>query len=117
MLVEADVQDDASMDKHFRDLEKRMGGSWILSSMPSPIRTKASWQGDSVKTSRANFKSSLDISCYSLIDVARRARPLMKNGGTILTLTYQGSNRIIPYYNVMGVAKAALESAMPLSGE
>ena len=61
--------------------------------------------------SRENFKNSLTISCYSLIDVARRARPMMsENGGTMLTLTYQGSNKVTPFYNVMGVAKAALES-------
>ena len=63
-------------------------------------------------TSRENFKHSLDISAYSFIEIARRAHPLMKeNGGTLLTLTYQGSNRVVPNYNVMGVAKAALESA------
>ncbi|MDP5349426.1 MAG: SDR family oxidoreductase, partial [Paracoccaceae bacterium] len=66
-----------------------------------------------LNTSRANFRNSLDISCYSLIEVARRAHPLMvEHGGTILTLTYQGSNRVTPFYNVMGVAKAALESAV-----
>ncbi len=69
--------------------------------------------GRFLNTSRANFRNSLDISCYSLIEVARRAHPLMvENGGTILTLTYQGSNRVTPFYNVMGVAKAALESAV-----
>ena len=54
----------------------------------------------------------MDISCYSLIEVARRAAPKMTNGGTILTLTYGGSNRVTPFYNVMGVAKAALESSV-----
>ena len=68
--------------------------------------------GRFVDTTRANFKNSLDISCYSLIEVSRRASELMPDGGTILTLTYQGSNRVTPFYNVMGVAKAALESAV-----
>ena len=68
--------------------------------------------GRFINTSRENFKNSLDISCYSLIEVSRRAVPMMKNGGTILTLTYQGSTRVTPYYNVMGVAKAALESTV-----
>ncbi|MGB0440400.1 MAG: SDR family oxidoreductase [Paracoccaceae bacterium] len=65
-----------------------------------------------INTSRANFKHSMDISAYSFIEVARRAHPMMcEQGGTLMTLTYQGSNRVVPNYNVMGVAKAALESA------
>jgi enoyl-[acyl-carrier protein] reductase I len=65
-----------------------------------------------LNTSRANFKHSLEISAYSFIEVARRAYPMMKDqGGCLLTLTYQGSNKVVPNYNVMGVAKAALESA------
>ncbi len=111
VLVEADVQDDASMDNTFATLKKEWGHlDFVVHAIA--YSDKSELAGRFSETSRANFKSSLDISCYSLIDVARRARPLMKNGGTILTLTYQGSNRIIPYYNVMGVAKAALESAM-----
>ena len=57
------------------------------------------------------------ISCHSLIDIARRARPLMAGGGTILTMTYQGSNRVTPHYNVMGVAKAALEASVRYMAE
>ena len=68
--------------------------------------------GRFVNTTRGNFLNSLNISCFSFIDVARRAEPLMANGGTLLTLTFQGSNRVSPNYNVMGVAKAALESAV-----
>jgi len=67
--------------------------------------------GRFLNTSRENFKNSMDISAYSFVEVARRAHPLMvENGGTLMTLTFQGSNRVIPNYNVMGVAKAALES-------
>jgi len=73
---------------------------------------KAELQGRFVDTSRENFRTSLTISCHSLIDVARRARPLMTDGGSIITLTYQGSTRVTPNYNVMGVAKAALEAAV-----
>ena len=65
-----------------------------------------------MNTSRANFLNSLNISCYSFIDVGRRAAELMPEGGTLLTLTYQGSNRVTPFYNVMGVAKAALEASV-----
>ncbi|MDB2552664.1 SDR family oxidoreductase, partial [Paracoccus sp. (in: a-proteobacteria)] len=68
--------------------------------------------GRFLNTSRANFKHSLDISCYSLIEIARRAHPLMAEGGSLITLTYGGSNRVTPFYNVMGVAKAALESSV-----
>jgi enoyl-[acyl-carrier protein] reductase I len=64
-----------------------------------------------MNTTRENFKNSLDISSYSFVEIARRAHPLMiDNGGTLLTVTYQGSNRVTPFYNVMGVAKAALEA-------
>jgi len=64
------------------------------------------------ETGKAQFLRAVDISCYSLIDLTRRARAMMGQGGTVLTLTYQGSNRVTPNYNVMGVAKAALESTV-----
>ena len=73
---------------------------------------KAELDGRFLDTSRANFLNSLDISCYSLVDLTRRAAPLMTAGGSILTLTYLGAQRVTPHYNVMGVAKAALESAV-----
>jgi len=68
--------------------------------------------GRFVNTSRSNFKNSLDISCYSFIEVSRRAAEMMPNGGTLLTLTFDGSQRVTPFYNVMGVAKAALEASV-----
>ena len=74
---------------------------------------KDALQGDFVEnTSRENFKNSLSISCFSFIDIARRSLPLMPQGGSLITLTYQGSNRVSPFYNVMGAAKAALESSV-----
>ena len=73
---------------------------------------RAELTGRFIDTSLMNFTNSMAISCYSLIDVARRSRALMPNGGTVLTMTYQGSHRVTPYYNVMGVAKAALESTV-----
>ena len=74
---------------------------------------KSELTGRFINTSRENFKHSLEISAYSLIDMAKMARPMMlENGGSIITLTYQGSQKATPWYNVMGVAKAALESAM-----
>ena len=94
LLLDADVMDDASLDRLFAD--------------------KSELTGRFVDTGRDNFRTSLIISCHSLIDLARRARPLMMRagGGSIVTLTYQGSQRVTPHYNVMGVAKAALEAAV-----
>src|SRR5690554_333445 len=109
-MVDVDVTDDASLDAGFEAL----GARWpTIDFLVHAIAfsDKSELTGRILNTSRANFKRSLDISCYSSIDVARRAHPMMQeNGGTLLTLTYQGSNRVVPSYNVMGVAKAALES-------
>ncbi|MCA1337214.1 enoyl-ACP reductase [Pseudooceanicola marinus] len=110
-LLDVDVSDDASMDAAFADLKAKWGTlDFVVHAIA--YSDKAELSGRFINTSRNNFKHSLDISCYSLIDVARRAAPMMTEGGAILTLTYQGSNKVTPYYNVMGVAKAALESAV-----
>ncbi len=111
LLLDVDVTDDASLDAGFAKLAERWGRLDILVHAIA-FSSKDELTGRFVDTSRANFKNSLDISCYSLIEVARRSRPLMQTGGTVLTLTYGGSNRVTPFYNVMGVAKAALESAV-----
>ena len=111
ILVDVDVTDDASMDAAFEVLADRWGSlDFVVHSIAYSDKNELT--GRFVETSRANFKNSLDISCYSFVDVARRARLLMTNGGTLITLTYMGSNRVQPNYNVMGVAKAALESAV-----
>ena len=111
-MVDVDVTDDASLDAAFAALGARWPTiDFVVHAIA--FSDKNELTGRFLNTSRANFRNSLDISCYSLIEVARRAHPLMvENGGTILTLTYQGSNRVTPFYNVMGVAKAALESAV-----
>ncbi len=111
LLLDVDVTDDESLDAAFAGLAERWGRLDILVHAIA-FSSKDELTGRFVDTSRANFKNSLDISCYSLIEVARRSRPLMHEGGTVLTLTYGGSNRVTPFYNVMGVAKAALESAV-----
>jgi enoyl-[acyl-carrier protein] reductase I len=110
-LVDADVTDDASIDRAFGMIADRWGRLDILIHAIA-YSDKHELQGRFINTTRENFKTSMVISCYSLIDVARRARPLMTEGGSIVTLTYQGSTRVTPHYNVMGVAKAALESAV-----
>ena len=111
LLLDVDVTDEASLDAAFAALGDRWGRLDFLVHAIA-FSDKAELSGRFIDTSKENFRNSLTISCYSLIDVARRAMPLMTEGGTILTLTYQGSNRVTPYYNVMGVAKAALESAV-----
>ncbi len=111
LLVDVDVTDDASLDACFGKIEEEWGKlDFVVHAIA--FSDKNELAGRFIDTSRENFKNSLTISCYSLIDVARRAEPLMTDGGTILTLTYLGSNRVTPFYNVMGVAKAALESAV-----
>ena len=110
IMVDVDVTDDASLDAAFDLLKGRWGTlDFIGHAIACP--DKAELPGCFITSSRDNFKHSLSISCYSFIDVARRGAELMPDGGTLLTLTYQGSNRVTPFYNVMGVAKAALESA------
>ena len=109
-MVDVDVTDDASLDAAFEQLAARWPSIDFLVHAIA-FSDKSELTGRFLNTSRANFKHSLDISAYSFIEVARRAHPLMReNGGTLITLTYQGSNRVVPNYNVMGVAKAALEA-------
>lgn len=110
-LLDVDVTDDASLDRAFAAIGDRWGRlDFVIHAIAFSNRNELT--GRFMNTSRANFKHSLEISCYSLIEVARRAHPLMADGGSLITLTYGGSNRVTPFYNVMGVAKAALESAV-----
>lgn len=110
LMVDVDVTDDAALDRAFEELRAKWDRlDFVVHAIA--FSDKAELTGRFINTSRANFKHSLDISCYSFIEVARRAHPMMTEGGTLLTLTYQGSMRVTPFYNVMGVAKAALESA------
>jgi enoyl-[acyl-carrier protein] reductase I len=111
IVVPADVQDEASLDALFA----RIAGDWgrldvLIHAIAYADKTEL--DGKFLNTSRRNFLNSLDISCYSLVDLARRAAPLMQEGGAIITLSYIGAQRVTPHYNVMGVAKAALESAV-----
>ena len=110
VLVDVDVTNEESLDACFAALKARWGRMDFLIHAIA-FSDKAELTGRFVNTSRANFLNSLNISCFSFIDCARRAADLMPEGGSLITLTFQGSNRISPNYNVMGVAKAALESA------
>ncbi|MCK0122247.1 enoyl-ACP reductase [Loktanella sp. F6476L] len=110
-MVDVDVTDEASMDTAFEGIKEKWGTiDFVVHAIA--FSNKDELTGRIMNTSRENFGRSMEISCYSLIDVARRSHELMPNGGTIMTLTYQGANRVTPNYNVMGVAKAALESAV-----
>ena len=109
-MVDVDVTNDQSLDACFAKLKHRWGTLDFLVHAIA-FSDKNELTGRFINTSRANFANSLAISCFSFIDVSRRAAEIMPAGGTLLTLTFQGSNRVTPNYNVMGVAKAALESA------
>lgn len=111
LLADCDVTDEASVAAMFEVIARRWGRldfvvHAIAFSDPNELK------GRYVDTTRANFLRSMEISCYSFTDVCRRAAPLMSAGGSLVTLSYLGAERVMPHYNVMGVAKAALESSM-----
>ena len=111
LLVDVDVSRPETLDGAFERLASEWGSMDFLVHAIA-YSDKNELHGRFIDTTHENFVHSLSISCYSLIDVARRARPLMTGSGGIVTLTYQGSNKVTPFYNVMGVAKAALESSV-----
>lgn len=110
LLVDVDVTNDDSLDACFAALKARWGTMDFLVHAIA-FSDKNELTGRFINTSRGNFANSLNISCFSFIDVSRRAAEMMPEGGSLITLTFQGSNKVSPNYNVMGVAKAALESA------
>src|SRR5690606_1713458 len=110
-VMSADVTDPSSLDALFATLSE----DWRrLDFLVHAIAyaDKEELKGKYLDTSAANFQKSLMISCYSFTDLCRRAAPLMTEGGSLLTLTYAGAERVMPHYNVMGVAKAALEASV-----
>jgi enoyl-[acyl-carrier protein] reductase I len=111
LLLQCDVTDDASIDTTFTKLKQAWGKIDFLVHAIA-FADKEELKGKYVNTSRGNFERSLDISCYSFTAVAQRAVPMMNSGGSMLTLTYYGAERVMPHYNVMGVAKAALEASV-----
>jgi enoyl-[acyl-carrier protein] reductase I len=104
-----DVQDDAQIERVFEAWKERYGTLDILVHALAFAR-REDLEGQFVNTSRDGFSLALDVSAYSLVALARAARPLMSDGGSILTLTYYGAEKVVANYNVMGVAKAALEA-------
>jgi enoyl-[acyl-carrier protein] reductase I len=110
-LLPCDVTDAPSLDAAFARLAAEWGSLDFLVHAIA-FSDKEELKGEYVNTTRANFLRTMDISCFSFTDVCRRARPLMVNGGSAVTLTYYGAERVMPHYNVMGVAKAALEASV-----
>ena len=110
-LIECDVSNMEAMDTAFAEIEKRWGKLDFLVHAIG-FSDKSELRGQYVDTSLENFLMTMNISAYSLVAAAKRARPLMKDGGSIITLTYYGAEKVIPHYNVMGVAKAALETSV-----
>jgi len=111
IVLPCDVSDDASIAAVFSAIEKEWGSlDFVVHSVAYSDKDELS--GRYVDTSRDNFKLTLDISCFSFTTIAQRAAALMPNGGSLVTLTYSGAERVMPNYNVMGVAKAALEASV-----
>jgi enoyl-[acyl-carrier protein] reductase I len=111
IVLPADVEKDEELDAVFAYLGKEWGAiDFLVHAIAFSDREEL--KGRYVDTSRANFARSLDISCYSFTAVAQRAAKLMSSGGSLVTLTYLGAQRVMPNYNVMGVAKAALEASV-----
>jgi enoyl-[acyl-carrier protein] reductase I len=111
IVVPCDVTDAASIDATFAAIEKQWGSlDFVVHAIA--FSDKNELDGRYVDTSTANFDKSLNISCFSFTAVAQRAEKLMTNGGSLLTLTYYGAEKWMPHYNVMGVAKAALEASV-----
>ena len=111
ILLPCEVTDDASLDAVFETISRQWDGLDFLVHAIA-YSDKEELKGQYLATSRRNFAQTLDISCYSFTACAQRAAPLMRSGGSLLTLTYYGAERVMPHYNVMGVAKAALEASV-----
>src|ERR1700743_1220961 len=111
IVQDVDVENEQSLQTMFGRLEREWGRvDFVVHAIA--FSDKEELKGRYVDTTKANFQRSLSISCYSFTEIARLALPLMTEGGSLLTLTYEGATRVMPSYNVMGVAKAALEASV-----
>ena len=110
-ILECDVLNNKSIKNTFSQIKKKWGSlDFVLHSIA--FSDKNELKGKYVDSTRENFSNTMLISCFSFTEIAKEAYPIMTNGGAMLTLTYDGSQRAVPNYNVMGVAKAALESSV-----
>lgn len=111
LLIKCDVSDSASVEACFKELGEKWGKiNFVVHAIA--FSDKNELKGRTIDTTLANFTNTMHISCYSFIEACRCASPIMNEGGSILTLTYLGAERVLPNYNIMGVAKAALEAAV-----
>lgn len=111
LLIKCDVSDSASVEACFKELGEKWGKiDFVVHAIA--FSDKDELKGRTIDTTLANFTNTMHISCYSFIEACRCASPIMNEGGSILTLTYLGAERVLPNYNIMGVAKAALEAAV-----
>jgi enoyl-[acyl-carrier protein] reductase I len=111
-LIPCDVTSDEQIGRVFEEVGNKFGKLNILLHSVA-FAPKEALEGNFINTSREAFRTALDVSAYSLLGVARAAMPLMeKEGGSILTMSYYGAEKVVPHYNVMGVAKSALESTV-----
>ncbi len=111
IFLPCNVQDDAQIDQTFAEIQNKWGHIDILIHCLA-FAQKEDLAGDFSATSREGFKTALDISAYSLTRLAKAAKPLLRDGGSIVTLSYLGGVKVIPNYNVMGIAKSALEMSV-----
>ena len=112
LIIPCDVNDEESLDKAFSSSVRETWGKLDFVVHAIAYSEKDQLKGKYLDTTRTNFLQTLDTSCYSLTAVCQRVVPLMPQGGSIITLTYIGAERVMPHYNVMGIAKAALESSV-----
>jgi enoyl-[acyl-carrier protein] reductase I len=111
LLLDCDVASESSLDAAFDALRQHWDRiDFVVHAIAFSDANEL--KGRYVDTTRANFLRSMEVSCFSFTDVCRRAAPMMTEGGSLLTLTYLGAERVMPHYNVMGVAKAALEASV-----
>lgn len=111
IILQCDVEDEPSIDAVFAALEREWGElDFVVHAVA--YSDKEELKGLYLNTTRQNFARTLDVSCYSFTALARRAQALMPKGGSLLSLTFSGAERVVPNYNVMGVAKAALEASI-----
>ncbi len=111
LLIKCDVSDSASVEACFKELGEKWGKiDFVVHAIA--FSDKNELKGRTIDTTLPNFTNTMHISCYSFLEACRCASPIMNEGGSILTLTYLGAERVLPNYNIMGVAKAALEAAV-----
>ena len=111
LLIKCDVSDSASVEACFKELGEKWGKiDFVVHAIA--FSDKNQLKGRTIDTTRDNFKMTMEISCFSFLEACKYASPIMNEGGAIVTLTYMGSERVLPNYNIMGVAKAALEASV-----